>query len=84
MDEEKAAHLMYFIIKDHPFVDGNKRSGAYAFVWLLRREGVLHTARITHEVLTVLTLLVAESSPAEKDRMVKLITALISGPRTVS
>src|SRR3989344_1973993 len=45
--EEKAAHLLYFIVKNHPFIDGNKRTGAYAFVWLLRTTGILDTSRIT-------------------------------------
>jgi len=40
--EEKAAHLLYFIIKNHPFVDGNKRSGAYAFVWFLQQAKIFH------------------------------------------
>jgi len=45
--EEKAAHLLYFIIKNHPFVDGNKRSGAYAFIWFLQQAKILDTTRIT-------------------------------------
>ncbi|MFC1608666.1 RhuM family protein, partial [Patescibacteria group bacterium] len=52
--EQKAAHLLYFIVKDHPFADGNKRSGAFAFVWFLRKSGVLKTG-VTPEALTVLT-----------------------------
>lgn len=45
--EEKAAHLLYFIVKKHPFVDGNKRSGAFAFVWFLRKTGLLERSKIT-------------------------------------
>src|SRR3989339_831315 len=71
--EEKAAHLLYFIIKNHPFVDGNKRSGAYSFVFFLRSAGVLDTARLTPSALTALTLLIAESDPKQKDKMIKLI-----------
>jgi prophage maintenance system killer protein/prophage antirepressor-like protein len=75
--EEKAAHLLYFIIKNHPFTDGNKRSGAFAFVWFLRKAGILDVTRMTPEALTTLTLLVAESNPKEKERMIGLILFLL-------
>ncbi len=48
--EEKAANLLYFIVKDHPFVDGNKRSGAYSFIWFLRQANKLNIAKITPAV----------------------------------
>ena len=64
--EEKAAHLLYFIIKNHPFIDGNKRSGAYAFVWFLKSIGILDITKITPPALTALTLLLAESDPKHK------------------
>lgn len=76
--EEKAAHLLYFMVKNHPFSDGNKRSGAYAFVWFLRNAGILDVRKITPSALTALTILVAESDPAHKDRIVQLILDLIS------
>lgn len=76
--EGKAAHLLYFIIKNHPFVDGNKRSGAYAFVWFLERAKVLDTTRLTPTALTALTILIAESRPAEKQKMIDLVTYLIA------
>ena len=76
--EEKAAHLLYFIIKDHPFVDGNKRSGAFAFVWFLRKTGLLRVT-FTPEALTALTILIAESKPKDKDRMIGLILLLLNG-----
>jgi hypothetical protein len=76
--EGKAAHLLYFIIKNHPFVDGNKRSGAYAFVWFLRKARVLDTKRLTPTALTALTLLIAESNPKEKDKIVALVAMLIA------
>ncbi len=76
--EEKAAHLLYFMVKNHPFVDGNKRSGAYAFVWFLRQAKILDTTRITPPALTVITILVAESDPAHKDKTVKLILSLLA------
>lgn len=76
--EEKAAHLLYFMVKNHPFIDGNKRSGAFAFIWFLRQARILNTARITPEALTALTLLVAESHPKEKDRMIGLVLLLLN------
>ena len=76
--ESKAAHLLYFIIKNHPFVDGNKRSGAYAFVWFLARAKVLDTKTLTPTALTALTLLIAESAPSEKEKVVGLVTLLIA------
>ena len=75
--ESKAAHLLYFIVKNHPFVDGNKRTGAYAFVWFLSRAKALDTRRITPEALTALTLLIAESDPKDKDKLVRLVMLLI-------
>lgn len=75
--EEKAAHLLYFMVKNHPFVDGNKRSGAFAFVWFLRRSGVKGSANINPASLIALTLLIAESDPKKKDRMVALITRML-------
>lgn len=80
--EEKAAHLMYFVIKNHPFVDGNKRTGAYALVWFLQKMKVLDTNRLTPTALTALTLLVAESNPADKEKVVALVVLLIAGPNT--
>lgn len=75
--EEKAAHLLYFMVKNHPFTDGNKRSGAFSFVWFLRMAGLLDTSRMSPEALTALTLLVAESKPTYKDRMIGLILLLL-------
>ena len=74
--EGKAAHLLYFMVKNHPFVDGNKRSGAFAFIWFLRRAGILR-ATLTPEALTALTLLVAESNPKDKEKIVGLIVLLL-------
>ncbi len=80
--EEKAAHLLYFMVKNHPFVDGNKRSGAYAFVWFLRQADILNIANLTPPALTALTLLVAESNPKDKEKMIGLITSLLAMPRS--
>lgn len=80
--EEKAAHLLYFAVKNHPFVDGNKRIGALLFIlflienrYLLNKKG---ERKINDSALTALTLLVAESKPAQKDIMIKLIVNLIN------
>ncbi len=75
--EEKAAHLLYFIVKNHPFSDGNKRSGAFAFVWFLRKAKILNISRITPEALTALTLLVAESDPKDMGQVVGLVIMLL-------
>lgn len=76
--EEKAAHLLYFMIKNHPFVDGNKRTGAYTFVWFLHKAKVLDSNKLTPTALTALTLLIAESNPIDKDKVVELVVLLIS------
>ncbi|MDO8555038.1 MAG: virulence protein RhuM/Fic/DOC family protein [bacterium] len=76
--EEKAAHLLYFMVKDHPFADGNKRSGAYSFVWFLDQAKILNIARLTPSALTALTVLVAESDPKHKEKIISLILNLIS------
>jgi len=75
--EEKAAHLLYFVVKNHPFVDGNKRSGAFAFVWFLNKARILNKNEFTPEALTALTILVAESNPKDKERIVGLILNLL-------
>jgi len=75
--EEKAAHLLYFMVKNHPFIDGNKRSGAFAFVWFLNKAGILKTNSFTPEALTALTILVAESNPNDKEKVVGLILNLL-------
>jgi len=75
--EEKAAHLLYSIVKNHPFVDGNKRSGAFAFVWFLNKAGLLRKDKISPQALTALTLLVAESKPHDKERAIGLILQLL-------
>ncbi len=79
--EEKAAHLLYFMVKNHPFVDGNKRIGAYTFIWFLRTAGILNISRITPEALTALTLFIAESNSKNKEDMVRLIVMVISGEK---
>jgi death-on-curing family protein len=79
--EEKAAHLLYFIIKDHPFVDGNKRIGSFLFVYFLDKNNYLykdnHEKKINDNALTALALLIAIGDPKEKDTMIKIITNLL-------
>jgi death-on-curing family protein len=79
--EEQAAHLLYFIIKNHPFTDGNKRIGAFLFIWFLeknkhrfKKSGEL---KINDNALVALALLVAQCNPADKEMMIKLIINLI-------
>lgn len=79
--EDKAANLLYFIIKDHPFNDGNKRSASFLFVYFLDKCNYLYKKngqmKINDNALTTLTLLVASSQPKEKDILIKLIKHLI-------
>ncbi len=79
--EEKSAHLLYFIIKDHPFSDGNKRIGAFLFVLFLDRNHMLYRKngekKINDNALVALALLVAESKPNEKEQIVALVTNLL-------
>jgi predicted acetyltransferase len=72
--EEKATHLLYFLVKNHPFSDGNKRSGAYAFVWFLRHAGILNTRTLTPSALTALTILVAQRARDAADPEPYLLT----------
>ncbi len=64
-------------MKNHPFADGNKRSGAFAFVWFLEKCKRLDIGKMSPEALTAFTLLVAESDPMNKENVVKLIMKLI-------
>jgi len=77
----KAAHLLYFIIKDHPFTDGNKRLGSFLFVYFLDKNNSLYREggekKLNDNALAALALLVAESKPEEKEQMTALITQLI-------
>lgn len=80
--EEKAAHLLYFVVKNHSFSDGNKRIAAWLFIWYLEKNKNLHHAngkkRITENTLIALTLLIAESKPEEKEMMINVVVNLIS------
>jgi prophage maintenance system killer protein len=84
--EEKAANLLYFIVKNHSFTDGNKRIAAAIFVWFLERNNFLYNEvgdkRIADNALVAFTLLIAESKPDERDIMVKVIINLINDSNT--
>ena len=80
--EEKAANLLYFVLKNHAFTDGNKRIAAAVFIYFLARNGILYrpdgSKRLADNALVALTLLIAESKPEEKDTIVKVIVNLIN------
>jgi len=79
--QARAAHLLYFVIKDHPFADGNKRIGSFLFLLYLQSHGLEHTPegrpRFADNALVALALLVAESEPGQKALMIRLIQHLI-------
>ena len=79
--EEKAAHLFYFIIKNHLFNDGNKRSAAFAFIWFLNKAKFNFKDRINPESLATLTILIAESNPKDKEKMIGIILLLLNFKR---
>ncbi len=78
--EAKAANLLYLLVKNHPFVDGNKRIGAALFLWFLEKNGALYlpngNRRLSEGALVAITLMIAESRPAEKE----VITGIVTGP----
>lgn len=79
--EEKAAHLLYFVTKNHSFSDGNKRIAAFLFVWFLDRNALLYyngSKVIDDNALVALTLMIAESKSDDKDMMVKVVVNLIN------
>ncbi len=80
--EEKAAHLLYFLVKNYSFVDGNKRIAAALFLWFLEKNEALYSAegskRIADNALVAMTLLIAESRPEEKDILARVVVNLIN------
>jgi prophage maintenance system killer protein len=81
--EEKAAQLLYLLVKNHAFVDGNKRIAAALFLWFLERNGALHhadgTPRVSDGALVALTLMIAESRSQEKEVLVRIVMHLLAG-----
>jgi prophage maintenance system killer protein len=79
--EEKAAHLLYFLVKNHSFVDGNKRIAAALFLWFMEKNGILYGAdgarHIADNALVAITLMIAESDPKQKDILTKVVVNLI-------
>lgn len=75
--QEKAANLFYLIIKDHPFSDGNKRIGCLLFLMYLKKSGLTLLKSLSNNTLIALALLIAESIPSDKDRMIQLIMYLL-------
>ena len=80
--EEKAAMLLYLVVKNHSFTDGNKRIAAMLFLWFMEKNGILYSTdgrkRIADNTLVALTLMIAESRTEEKDVMVKVVVNLIN------
>jgi len=79
--EDKASNLLYFVVKNHSFIDGNKRIGAFLFVYFLSRNNFLlnkkGNRRISNETLVALTIMIAESNPKEKTLIINLIKHLL-------
>ena len=65
------------MVKDHPFIDGNKRSGAFSFIWFLRKTNLKKSKNINPNALTALTLLIAESNPNKKEQMIALVVQML-------
>jgi prophage maintenance system killer protein len=80
--EEKAANLLYFLVKNHSFVDGNKRIAAALFLWFLEKNRILYrgdgTKRIAENALVAMTLLIAESKPTDKEILARVVTNLLT------
>ena len=80
--EEKAAHLLYFLVKNHSFIDGNKRIAASLFLWFLEKNRMLYkpdgSKRIGDNALVAMTLLIAESKPSEKKLLTNVVTNLLT------
>lgn len=80
--EEKAANLLYLVVKNHSFSDGNKRIAAFLFLWFLENNGILYrkdgTRLLDNNTLVALTLMIAESNVEEKEIMIKVVVNLIN------
>lgn len=80
--EEKAANLLYLVVKNHSFTDGNKRIAAWLFVWYLAKNNFLYNEdnsnKIENNTLVALTLMIAESNPAEKETIINVVMNLMN------
>jgi prophage maintenance system killer protein/DNA-binding XRE family transcriptional regulator len=80
--EEKAAHLLYFLVKNHSFVDGNKRIGAALFLWFMEKNGILYrtdgSKRIADNALVAITLMIAESAADQREILTRIVVELIN------
>jgi len=79
--EDKASALLYFIVKNHSFIDGNKRIGATIFLYFLSKNRALYKMgqeRINNDALATLTILVASSRPEDKDIVIELIKTILN------
>lgn len=79
--QSKAANLLYLVVKDHPFLDGNKRSAAALFIHFLDKNGILRNGErllVEGNALAAMTLMIALSDPSEKDSMVALVENFIA------
>jgi prophage maintenance system killer protein len=80
--EEKAANLLYFVVKNHSFSDGNKRIAAFLFVWFMEKNRILYrpdgSKRMANNALVAITLMIAESKPEEKEMMINVVVSLIN------
>jgi prophage maintenance system killer protein len=80
--EEKAAHLLYFLVKNHSFVDGNKRIGAALFLWFMEKNSMLYrldgAKRVADNALVAITLMIAESAPDQREILTRIIVELIN------
>ena len=80
--EEKAAHLLYFLVKNHSFVDGNKRIGAALFLWFMEKNGMLYrpdgAKRVADNALVAITLMIAESAPDQRAILTRIVVELIN------
>jgi prophage maintenance system killer protein len=81
--EEKAAHLLYLLVKNRAFVDGNKRIAASLFLWFLERDAALLRSdgfpRVSDGALVALTLMIAESRPQDKHVLIRIVMHLLLG-----
>jgi prophage maintenance system killer protein len=75
--EEKASNLLYFLVKNHSFVDGNKRIAASIFLYFMNKNGVLTENNFDNKSLASITLMIANSNPNEKDLIVNIVSRLL-------